>query len=55
MKTYALGISPAAIVNAKAQGIYMLNGRATRSVIVGAYGAIFPVNPETQRRVRTPD
>jgi hypothetical protein len=28
-----------------AQGIYMLNGRATPSVIVGADGAIFPVVP----------
>jgi hypothetical protein len=30
---------------ADAQGIYMLNGRATPSVIVGANGAIFPVFP----------
>jgi hypothetical protein len=28
-----------------AQGIYMLNGRATPSVIVGADGGIFPVIP----------
>jgi hypothetical protein len=30
---------------ARAQGIYMLNGRATPSVIVGADGGVFPVVP----------
>ena len=33
---------------ADAQGIYMLNGRATPSVIIGADGAVFPVVPGLQ-------
>jgi hypothetical protein len=36
------------VTSANAQGIYMLNGRATPSVIVGNGGAVFPVIPGPQ-------
>jgi len=38
----------ASVIAADAQGLYMLNGRATPSVIVGADGGIFPVIPGPQ-------
>jgi hypothetical protein len=38
----------ASVTAADAQGIYMLNGRATPSVIVGGAGEIYPVIPGPQ-------
>jgi hypothetical protein len=50
VKTAIVVVAAAALVffivaKASAQGLYMLNGRATPSVVVGADGAIFPVAP----------
>jgi hypothetical protein len=46
MKTFfTAALVLASAVSADAQGIYMLNGRATPSVIVGSGGEVYPVVP----------
>jgi hypothetical protein len=48
MKTLYTALALLALATTDAQGIYMLNGRATPSVIVGGGGEIYPVIPGPQ-------
>jgi hypothetical protein len=46
MKTILTALAfVASVTAADAQGLYMLNGRATPSVIVGGAGEVYPVIP----------